>query len=130
MASRSREVRLARTPVLRGQRGEGRNGRLVRDEGGHAMFKRVDTPFCAIDLLGIRRPLYVAALCLSMASFALAEQQSSRTAHAAPRAQEESVLIATREAPPDAPRSESSPHDIVPGTPGEEEVCEVPPTVS
>jgi hypothetical protein len=94
------------------------------------MFKRVDTPFCAIDLSGIRRPLYAAALCLSMASLTLAEQPSSRSPHAAPTAHEESVLIATREAPPDAPLSESSPHDIVPGTPGEEEVCEVPPPVS
>src|ERR1700716_2388011 len=94
------------------------------------MFTRVDTPYCAIRCVGICRPLSVAALCLSMASFTLAEQHSTRTPHAAPPAHEESVLIATREATPDAPLSESSPGDLVPGTPGEEEVCEVPAPVS
>jgi tetratricopeptide (TPR) repeat protein len=90
------------------------------------MFKRTDTPFRAIDFVGIGRPFSVAALCLSLASPVFAEQHSSRTTHAAPAAKEDSVLIATREATPETPLAEAAPHDIEPGTAGAQEVCEEP----
>jgi hypothetical protein len=94
------------------------------------MFKRVNAPFCALDFVGICRPLATAALCLSMTSLTLAEQPPSRAAHSAPATQEESVLIATRDAAPETPLVEAAPHDIEPGAPGEQEVCEVPAPVS
>ena len=40
------------------------------------------------------------------------------------------MLIATREAAPETPLAEAAPHDIEPGTPGEQEVCEESPPVS
>ena len=74
------------------------------------MIKRVQSPFTATTALGIGKPLAVAALCLSMASHVLAEQQSARVQHAqsAPAAGEESVLVATREAPPSVPAGEKT----------------------
>jgi hypothetical protein len=72
------------------------------------MIKRVQSPFTATTALGIGKPLAVAALCLSMASHVLAEQHSARVQHtpSAPAAGEESVLVATREAPPSPPAGE------------------------
>lgn len=93
------------------------------------MFKRVIAPFSAIEFAGIGRPLAVAALCLNMASFTLAEQQSSHGAHP-PAAHEDSVLVAEREVAPETPLVEAAPHEIEPGTPGEQEVCEAAPAVS
>jgi Tetratricopeptide repeat len=73
------------------------------------MIKRVQSPFIATIALGIGKPMAVAALCLSMASHVLAEQHSARVQQAppAPAAGEESVLVATREAPASAPASET-----------------------
>ncbi len=74
------------------------------------MFKRVDLPFHAIEAIGIGRPLAVVTLCLGMASPVLAELHPAHSAHGAPvlSAKEESVLVATREAPPNSSAVETA----------------------
>ena len=65
------------------------------------MIKRVQTQIIAANWHGTGKAFGVVALCLSMATNVVAEQQSSRVQRAAqaPPANEESVLVATREAP-------------------------------
>src|SRR5689334_23375813 len=94
------------------------------------MFKREDGPFCALDLLSVGRQVATVALCLSMASLTLAGQPAAHAGHASAAEQEGSVLIATRDAAPERPLVEAAPHDIEPGTPGADEVCEAVPQVS
>ncbi|HEX4415066.1 MAG TPA: hypothetical protein VH107_15625 [Lacipirellulaceae bacterium] len=93
------------------------------------MFKWVITPFTTIEFAGVGRPLAVAALCLNMASFTLAEHPSAHAAHTTAE-HENSVLVAERDVAPETPLIEAAPHDIEPGTPGEQEVCEAAPAVS
>jgi len=65
------------------------------------MIKRDSSSISVIFTLGIAGPLASAVLCLGISAPILAEQHSSRRAHtaAAPAEDEESVLVATREAP-------------------------------
>src|SRR5689334_14875686 len=72
------------------------------------MIKRDHFPFTLTNGFGIGKSFTVAALCLSMGSPILAEQHTSRNSQAAPKppVQEESVLVATREAPLAVPASE------------------------
>ena len=72
------------------------------------MIKRDHFPFSLTSTFGMGKSFAVAALCLSMGSRILAEQHTARNNHAAPKApvQEESVLIAIREAPLTVPASE------------------------
>lgn len=68
----------------------------VVSRGEFEMFKRVSASFRLWNIMGAERPLSIAALCLGLTSPAFAEQPERAVHNAAP-AQEESVLIATRE---------------------------------
>ena len=86
------------------------------------MNTRISSLFTVTGGLPIGRPFAIAALCLSMASNVLSEQHSARSQQkaAAPAAQEESVLVATREAPP----ASAAPHDSAPGSEGLEPISQ------
>jgi hypothetical protein len=75
------------------------------------MNMRVSSPYRAIAVQGVGLSLVVAALCLCLAPLCFADQPSSRTQHAAAvaAAKEESVLVATREAPPSGTTNDESP---------------------
>lgn len=73
------------------------------------MIKRITTPSSATNAFGVCKPFAVAALCLSMTSHTLADPLSARSEHktSAPEVREESVLVATREAPPTSSTNDS-----------------------
>src|SRR4051794_24575445 len=76
------------------------------------MLKRVELPSRAIDWITITKPFAIAAICLGTISPAFAEQHP---VHIAQPAKEESVLVATREAPGDVTNvssRESMPADV------------------
>ena len=69
-------------------------------QGGHAMTKQISSPNSVANAPSVSRPFAVALLGLGMASFAFAPAQSALGATPTKTpAQEESVLVATREVP-------------------------------
>ena len=88
------------------------------------MFKRVYLPFHAIEAIGLGRPLAVAVLCLGMTVPILADQPPANNAPGAPPAKEESVLVATREAPPSKSAVETASAEAAPADADERETLE------